>query len=276
MQINFIGHGLDITNENTVGNILATSFETGDKFDTFIAFVAFASISGVRKIVSSINKNKDNFRNITFYIGIDENGTSKEALQCLIENEIETYIFYTTSAMIFHPKVYLFEGKYWARLIIGSTNLTNSGLFINVEAAVSMNFRPTDAQGKKIVTQIKEYFKPLLEKTDKNTQRLTSELLTTLYSQGLVVEEINSKTLSKKPLDELEIFPERDKFDVNAIDLGNAELPDELINNRNYDLQFTNNDAEKFPYFFEKWQQYKLDNLNHRLVELFPKKAFPI
>ena len=48
MQVNFIGHGLDPKNENTVGNILVTSFGK-NKFDSFTGLVAFASYAGVNK-----------------------------------------------------------------------------------------------------------------------------------------------------------------------------------------------------------------------------------
>lgn len=62
MQVNFIGHGLDPKNENTVGNILATSFEE-NKFDSFTGLVAFASYAGVKKLVPSINIAKKNIKN---------------------------------------------------------------------------------------------------------------------------------------------------------------------------------------------------------------------
>lgn len=262
MQLNFIGHGLDPTNENTVGNLLATSFQD-PKFDSFISLVAFASNSGVRQLIPFINSAKQKYNQLTFFIGVDDNGTSKEALQQLIDNSIQTYIFHTQSAMIFHPKIYLFEGKGWTRLVVGSTNLTNSGLFVNVEAAVSMDFRPTDPQGKKIITQIKEYYQTLLDKTDKNIELLTNDLLETLCKQGLVRDEINTRTKAPEELqalDDLNIFPDRDKLNANDFELGNADLPDEIQIDRNYDLQFTNADLEKFPYFFEKWVQYKKDN----------------
>lgn len=263
MQVNFIGHGLDPNNENTVGNLLATSFQD-PKFDSFFSLVAFASNSGVRLLMPFILEAKEKYKELCFYIGVDDNGTSKEALQQLIENSVPTYIFHTQSAMIFHPKIYLFEGINWIRAVIGSTNLTNSGLFVNVEAAVSMDFRPTDPQGKKIVTQIKEYFKTLLQKTDKNLEPLTTELLDILCKQGLVKDEIFTSVKSPEQtevLDELNLFPDRDKLNTKEIELGNADLPDEIQADRNYDLQFTNADLEKFPYFFEKWLQYKNANL---------------
>ena len=60
MIVNFIGHGLDPSNKLTVGNILAKSFEES-KFQKFYGFVAFASVSGVKKIITSVEKNKEKF-----------------------------------------------------------------------------------------------------------------------------------------------------------------------------------------------------------------------
>lgn len=262
MQVNFIGHGLDPKNIYTVGNILADSFED-KKFNNFTGLVAFASFAGVKKLIPSINIAKNSFSNINFFIGVDDNGTSKEALEELITNKIETYIFHTKTAIIFHPKIFLFEGKNWTRLVIGSTNLTSSGLFVNVEGAISLDFRPTDSQGNKIVTQIKSYFENLLNKTHPNIELLTTEFLQTLIKQGLVKDEINTRNKSiedSENLEELNIFPEIEKLNLSGLELGNLQLPDAIENDRNYDLQFTANEVEKFPFFFEKWKLYKTNN----------------
>lgn len=262
MQINFIGHGLDPKNENTVGNILATSFEE-KKFNSFTGLVAFASYAGVKKLVPSINTAKKHFEKINFFIGVDDNGTSKDALEQLIQNEIETYIFHTQSTMIFHPKIFLFEGKNWCRLIIGSTNLTSSGLFVNVEGAISLDFRPSDGQGIKIVNQFKNYFKDLLDKTHQNIEKLTKDFLEILIAQGLVRNELNTRSKSDEEienLEELDIFPEIEKLNLRNLELGNLDLPDELDNDRNYDIQFTANELEKFPLLFERWKEYKVNN----------------
>lgn len=260
MQVNFIGHGLDPDNENTVGNLLATSFKD-EKFENFTGLVAFASISGVRKLIPHIKKSIDRFKGLTFFIGVDDNGTSKDSLKCLIDNEIETYIFHTQSAMIFHPKLFLFEGPNWTRLVVGSTNLTTSGLFVNIEASISMDFRPTDSQGQKIVNQIKSYFKTLLDKSNANLELLTSDFLEILSKQGLVDDEIRRRTTPPpdNELDELKIFPKMEKHNVKQFELGNADLPDELPRNRENEYNFTKTDLDKFASFFELWKQYKID-----------------
>lgn len=262
MQVNFIGHGLDPTNKYTVGNILADSFED-NKFNRFTGLVAFASFAGVKKLIPSINIAKNNFSEINFFIGVDDNGTSKEALEELLTNKIETHIFHTQTTIIFHPKIFLFEGKNWIRLIVGSTNLTSSGLFVNIEGAVSLDFRPSDSQGNKIVNQIKSYFENLLNKTHPNIELLTSDFLETLVKRGLVKDEVNTRNKNNESiekLEELNIFPEIEKLNLNQLELGNLKLPDVIENDRDNDLQFTINEIEKFPIFFEKWKLYKVEN----------------
>ena len=258
MQVNFIGHGLNPTNEFTVGNILATSFNE-NKFNRFLGFVAFASIAGVKKIMPSILENNSNFNTLTFFIGIDENGTSKEALQELIENNIETFIFNTRSAMIYHPKIFLFEGDIWTRLIIGSTNLTNSGLFVNVEGAIMLDYRKSDSQGKKLSNQVKSYFSQLIDKTHSNVEKLNSSLLEKLTESGLVTNEISQILNKNQNKEELSIFPELEILNSNQIKLGNLEFSDEEESNKNRNIEFTKNDLEKFPIFFEKWLNYKIE-----------------
>lgn len=257
MQTNFIGHGLDPTNKNTVGDQLCSSF-ADNRFDSFIGLTAFASIAGVKRLVPFIKDAKARFKTIRFYIGVDDNGTSKEALQCLIDNEIDTYIFHTQSAMIFHPKLYIFEGSTWDRVIIGSSNLTHSGLFVNVEASVSMDFRPDDKQGKKFLKQLNNYFKTLLNLTDSNVEKLSSELLDTLCKTGLIRDEINTRTKSAeqlKNLDDLGIFPDRDKLKVNQAELGKSTLPKENKKYQ-YDLAVNQNDYDVFPVYLEKYKNY--------------------
>lgn len=262
MIVNFIGHGLDPSNKLTVGNILTKSFEES-KFQKFYGFVAFASVSGVKKIITSIEKNKEKFNEICFYIGVDENGTSKESLEELLEKQIETYIFHTISTQIYHPKIFVFEGNKWNRIIIGSNNLTSYGLFVNIEGAVSIEFRNTDLQGIKLLNQIKYYFENLLNKSHQNLKRLDENLLQELVQNELVIPEFKTRELKQNDSEEFKIqeFPELEKLDIKTsleseIDTLNDD--DEII--RNYDLKFTKNDENKFPYFLEKWINYRDEN----------------
>lgn len=258
MQINFIGHGLDVKNRKTVGNILVDSFKDL-KFDQFTALVAFASSGAIKNLLPHISSNANRFKKIKFYVGIDEQGTSEEALALFLENNLTTFIYHTKSMLTFHPKIYIFEGEKWCRVIIGSANFTQKGLFINIESSLQLDFKPNDAQGNKVLKQIKDYYRSVLDDSDKNLKLLTDELFNFLREEKLLcVEENLFNNKSKISNSELTIFPTKEQFKIVSEELGNISLPEELLRTR-YN-KFTQNDIEKFHYFFEKWKRYKRDN----------------
>ncbi len=152
MQIDFIGHGLNTKNKINVGDQLDTSFAS-PHYDNFIGFVAFVAISGVSKLLPSILKAKENYKRVTFFVGVDNRGTSKEALEMLLENRIETYVFHKVEEQItYHPKLFIFEGEKHSRIILGSSNLTYSGFLNNIEASLQLDFKTkTDSQGNKVL-----------------------------------------------------------------------------------------------------------------------------
>jgi hypothetical protein len=80
MKINFIGQG--INEENSVGQKILKSLSDG-LFHKFIAISAFASESAVLGINELLIK--ANLENIIFYVGIDQKGTSKEALEAFLK-----------------------------------------------------------------------------------------------------------------------------------------------------------------------------------------------
>jgi len=77
-------------------------------------------------------------------VGVDIENTSAEGLTDLLalqdHGSIETYIHHNeASNNTFHPKVYLLRNDTEARLIVGSNNLTESGLFLNTEAGLQVD-----------------------------------------------------------------------------------------------------------------------------------------
>jgi HKD family nuclease len=73
--------------------------------------------------------------------------------------------------IMFHPKIYYFQGKHNDRFVTGSSNLTKFGLFDNIEASTFIEFSKNDQQGRKFIRQFEEYFKNILDGSDKNIQR---------------------------------------------------------------------------------------------------------
>src|SRR5690242_12455472 len=105
MKITFLGQGFNPPLSNTVGNLLI-KFLSEKKFHTFTGISAFASKAGVTGLSSYIENAKSHYKTLSLIVGIDEEGTSKEALNEILKLNINSYFFYQSEAPIFHPKIY--------------------------------------------------------------------------------------------------------------------------------------------------------------------------
>ena len=195
MKIHFIGQG--INDSESVGQRLLEALSNG-LFDTFTAISAFATQSavlGINEIIQKVGA-----KNCTFIVGVDQKGTSKEALEALllIENA-DISIVYTTTSIIFHPKIYIFEGKEHGCIIVGSSNLTLSGLFLNMEASLMLEFEMDDEMGIKLLSDINQYIADLAN----NRQSLNQELIDSLVQSKIVpLEKENREVRGKQYQDD--------------------------------------------------------------------------
>jgi HKD family nuclease len=205
MKAEFIGHGLN-NKSNTVHYYLRKSF-LDSNYDSFIGFSAYTKKAGLDLISNELLEAKERFKSLTFYLGMAEKGTSKEALEFLLKNDIKTYTFCSDSTFIFHPKIFFFEGDFEKRMIIGSSNLTKTGLAINgnIEASVLLDYSKSDTSGLKFQRQYFEYFDEIINGKNQFVKLLTQELLDKFIKEGTVVEEFftfdneNSKNRKNKP-----------------------------------------------------------------------------
>lgn len=214
MNITFLGQGYNNTLDNPVGSNLIELLNTTD-FDSFIWFSAFASEMGIGGLQANIEEAKQHFKKLKIVVGIDQNGTPEPALRALLKLGVETYIFYQTSFPIFHPKVYLFEGKNKSTIIVGSSNLTVQGLFVNIEASIRIDFDLNIKEDLELLNNIRTYFNGIFEGTDPNLVALTPEIISDLVKAKIILlpEEIKkSKTIvenDEQHIDLSKIFPKR-------------------------------------------------------------------
>ena len=174
MKIQLLGQGYEKESANSVGNHLIKLL-ANKEFQSFTAISAFTSQAGITGLSTYINKAKEHLKVIRIITGIDQKGTSKEALEALIELDVKAYVFYQPSITIFHPKIYLFEGAKKYVLIIGSSNLTAQGLFSNIEA--SLLIKIDNEEDNEVITQLKEYYKGLFDLTEPNLKELNKKLI---------------------------------------------------------------------------------------------------
>jgi len=197
MQIKLLGQGFNPSSSQSVGHELI-KFLADKDFHTFTGISAFASQAGVNGLSKHIAAAKKHLNIITIVTGVDQKGTSKEALEALLNLKINAFVFYQPSFTIFHPKIYLFEGKEKSELIIGSSNLTSQGLFTNVEASLLVSIDNSIEADRKIVDQLKDYFKGIFDFTDPNLKKLSNTIISDLVKAKVVPTEAERKAAQDK------------------------------------------------------------------------------
>ena len=121
---------------------LSIGLERGPWTDFSIA-VAWARENAVGSMTPVLRQFLQGGGRFKITVGIGLLGTSSEALEGLLALEAfgaaETFIYHNEATEeTFHPKIFLFSARDRARLIVGSSNLTDGGLATNVEAALEL------------------------------------------------------------------------------------------------------------------------------------------
>ncbi|SFE89941.1 helicase associated domain-containing protein [Sunxiuqinia elliptica] len=253
MITEFIGQGLTDNVEESTGDYICSSLKE-EVFTDITFFVAFMRSKGLLKLKPFIQTAIAQKRNITIYVGIDDKITSKEALEMLLELDVEAYV-YNSKRYIFHPKIYLFEGELRNRIIVGSSNLTKTGLFFNIESSILLDFTGEDKSGFKVLNQLKEYYSPLLEFDSDNLDKVTPEHIKFLVDNSRV---------------SIEQYESDEDYTVNAHDnskeknrnpkigeLGNIEISENKKSPKRYELKITEEYLEKWDSMFERMKEFK-------------------
>lgn len=119
---------------------------TQPSLNRFLASVAFVRQDGVAAIADEL---KGVAKVAIVMVGIRNDITSVQAVRDLFELGVKIYAVDTASrSTIFHPKIFLAVGKNTATAIIGSANLTFSGLHRNIEAGAILNLDAKDKDDK--------------------------------------------------------------------------------------------------------------------------------
>lgn len=197
MELKFIGQGLDPESDITAGNFIIDSFDS-EKYSSFNAFVAFVSTGGLKNIIDQMLAFREAGGEIKLYLGVNLNATSKEALEKLLEHGIQSYVIYSPNNIIYHPKIYAFEGNETTRAIVGSSNLTESGLFQNIEASVCIDFESDDENGSEFLADIYDHFNAIINQEHPSCQPLTQEVLDILIESNIVLPEATSRAKTNK------------------------------------------------------------------------------
>ena len=215
MDLSFLGQGFENVSENSVGNHIIKCLSQED-YHTFTAFSAFTSIGAIKGLQKLISKSHDSYSSFNFILGIDQRGTSKEALEAVLNLEVNSFIFHDDSNLIFHPKLYMFEGNEISKVIVGSSNLTSNGLFANIESSIMVTLQHKIKEDLAFLKQLKTYYKTIFDKSDPNLKPITKELIENLVNNGIIPTEqerraefLKNKNKSEKKA-KSNIFPSRE------------------------------------------------------------------
>lgn len=186
MDTKIIGQGYNLDADTSMAKELIEQFNS-KRYDSFTCLVAFASYGGISALTPYILSEKERGVKIKVILGIDQKGTSKEALEEVLSWGVEAKIYHTQSVNIFHPKIYLFENTDIFTLIVGSNNLTTMGLVKNIECSLLIK----DTKGEHSVhNDFYVYWKAIIDGVDINLMPINQNLIDELFDEKLIPTEL--------------------------------------------------------------------------------------
>ena len=191
-----------------------------DDFTSVWILTAFINERAIHNLMPSIEKSK---ADISFIIGIRNNVSTYQALECLININVSVFVFDTARVeSIFHAKVVAGCGLTTAKIICGSANITTGGLANNIEAGIISKLNLECEADKKFWTEAKEYIDNIIHNYPKNVKKISeARELDELYKQGLVVDENQRRLRSNFSGEDKE---KQEKSIVSRFPLANKKL----------------------------------------------------
>jgi HKD family nuclease len=130
----------------------ALANEAWIRFDSAIAFVRRSGVKAIEENLKKFCAHK--VAHVS--IGVDLKGTSKEGLAALKEtiHPHPLTVVHSAGVSTFHPKIYAFRNAAAAEVIIGSGNLTASGLYTNFEGCVGIQLDLSKSDHSAFLTEL--------------------------------------------------------------------------------------------------------------------------
>lgn len=175
----------------SVGNRLIAELN-GGRWKRFRCAVAFAKRSGVQYLDGPLRRFVKAGGMAELAIGIDSGGTSFEALshlasavspsgRLIVSHEIRS------SPTSFHPKIYAFtpaDPLEQGLIIVGSSNITEGGLFTNHELSTALSLDATDADDAALLADFTKQLDEWQDLTSGFAVTATRSRLLALYDEG--------------------------------------------------------------------------------------------
>jgi len=195
MDVKIVSQPISSTGANDAfGHHLRSALVSG-KYSTCLISVAYVLAGGVALLARDFKAFKQNGGTISVVAGIGNGLTSVQGIEQLLLAGVTVHGFQAAN-ILYHPKFYLLRGETGDWLSVGSSNLTPSGLFRNLEANVIL----TRAKGDATVSAFddcQKWIKFLLAKPDLTTLCDSTALKRLLRDERLEDERVKRKARRK-------------------------------------------------------------------------------
>jgi HKD family nuclease len=124
------------------GSLLIDELRSG-RWKELDVSVAWVRLFGVLSIKDALQEFLESGGQLYATVGVDGENTSVEGLQELLQlsraGHVEVFIHHNEDrSLVYHPKLYVFRNEKETKVIVGSNNLTQAGLYRNTEAALEL------------------------------------------------------------------------------------------------------------------------------------------
>ncbi len=176
------------------GVLLSSSFDRlKGPTSKFLLVSAWIKLTGLSRLWNEMMAFREAGGEIVAVVGIDQMGTTREALARLVEIATEAYVFRDASRMgrSFHPKFYAVRDEGAAIVVSGSGNFTRGGLFTNYEAFDVFTLDLTLEADRDFIATIDAESAELLSDPSTVT-RLDEEVVTKWTAASLLPSEVSA------------------------------------------------------------------------------------
>lgn len=169
---------------------------TDNRFCRLSIIVAYAKSGPLLRLKAEFESWKLAGKSARAVFGIDQQGTSREALSMGLSLFDQLYVT-QEAGITFHPKVYLFDGPLHAQAIIGSNNLTVGGTETNFEAATVIDLNLPQDQATH--NDLQAMWVNLLPQACPATKLMDDALFQQLTASGAAPGEREMQVRSRAP-----------------------------------------------------------------------------
>ncbi len=171
----------------TLGNLLTEEIRTAH-YRTLDIRVAFATSSGTSRLFGPIREFVQRGGTAVVHIGLSNGITSAQAAEQLLLAGASVFGFETGGSVLFHPKVYLLQGRERVWISIGSSNLTADGMYRNFEANSVTTFDPRTQANAAVLRELTDAF-GYLDAIQGASGRISAPDLADLVTSNALIDE---------------------------------------------------------------------------------------